>query len=251
MNYRFEHGGLGGHSFGNILLSSLEKVTGSFEKAVEETGRILSIQGKVIPVTTHQVRLKMLLEDKKLLESQIAIFKSEKIHNGYSSLYLEPHPTANPKAIDEIMAADLVVLGPGDLYSSLIPNLLVEGISKALRETKAKKVFVINLMNKKGQTTGFAASNYLKEITRFTGVDVFDYVVVNTKQPEPELLQKYAPQHELVENDLGEDERVVACELLGKPIKHNKKDALAARRSLIRHDPKKLAEELMKLTERY
>ncbi|MES2273233.1 MAG: 2-phospho-L-lactate transferase CofD family protein, partial [Chlamydiota bacterium] len=103
MNYRFENGGLEGHSFGNLLLSALEKVTGSFEKAVEEAGKILYIKGKVIPVTTHQVRLKMLLNNRKILEGEKEIYLSQEIDKGYKSIYLEPHPTANPHAIDAIL----------------------------------------------------------------------------------------------------------------------------------------------------
>lgn len=155
MNYRFEQGGLGGHSFGNLLLSALEKVTGSFEKAVEEVGKILFIKGKVIPVTTHQVRLKMILRNCKILEGEREIYLSQEIENGYSSIYLEPYPKANPHAIAEMKNADLIVVGPGGLHTSLIPNLLVEGFSEALRQSDAKKVFIANLMNRKGQTTGF------------------------------------------------------------------------------------------------
>jgi uncharacterized cofD-like protein len=133
MNYRFETGGLEGHSFGNLLLSALEKVTGSFEKAVEEAGKILFIQGQVIPVTTHQVRLKMILNDRRILEGEKEIYLSHEIDQGYKSLYLEPIPEVNPRVIDEIRKADLIVLGPGGLHNSLIPNLLVEGVSEALQ----------------------------------------------------------------------------------------------------------------------
>src|SRR5271154_7496815 len=121
MNYRFENGGLGGHSFGNLLLSALEKVTGSFEKAVEEAGKILYIKGKVIPVTTHQVRLKMLLNDRKVLEGEKEVYLSKEIDRGYKSIYLEPYPKANPHAIDEIINADMIVIGPGGLHTSIIP----------------------------------------------------------------------------------------------------------------------------------
>ncbi len=162
MNYRFENGGLGGHSFGNLLLSALEKVTGSFEKAVEEAGKILNIKGKVIPVTTHQVRLKMILNNRRILEGEKEIYLSQEIDQGYKSIYLEPYPKANPHAIDEIANSDLIVIGPGGLHTSLIPNLLVEGVAVALRNSQAKKTFVVNLMNRKGQTTGFKVSDYLE-----------------------------------------------------------------------------------------
>lgn len=245
MNYRFENGGLEGHSFGNLLLSALEKVTGSFEKAVEEVGRILFIKGKVIPVTTHQVRLKMILNNRTLLEGERAIYLSQEIDQGYKSIYLEPYPKANPHAIDEIVNADLVVLGPGGLHTSLIPNLLVEGIAEAIRETQAKKIFVVNLMNRKGQTTGFKVTDYLREVVRFLGEDVFDYILVNNQTPPDELIEVYAEEGDLIENDLDVDERVLSAPLLGELKEGPRKDLI--KRCLIRHDPKKLAQELMKI----
>ncbi len=244
MNYRFEQGGLGGHSFGNLLLSALEKVTGSFEKAVEEMGRILAIKGKVIPVTTHQVRLKMILSNRTVLEGEKEVYLSQEIDQGYKSIYLEPYPKANPHALEEIRLADLVVLGPGGLHTSLIPNLLVEGVSDALKKSPAKKVFVINLMNRRGQTTGFKASDYLKEVIRYIGEDPFDFILVNAQEPSQELIDVYAGEGTLVENDL-EEERVISAPLLGAVAESKMKDLM--RRSLIRHDSKKLAQELIKI----
>jgi uncharacterized cofD-like protein len=245
MNYRFEQGGLGGHNFGNLFLSALEKVTGSFEKAVEEVGKILFIKGKVIPVTTHQVRLKMILKDRTVLEGEAEIYLSQQIDQGYSSIYLEPYATANPRAIDEIMNADLVVIGPGGLYTSLIPNLLVEGVSEALRRSPAKKVFVANLMNRKGQTTDFTVSSYLKEMEKFIGSDIFDYIIVNNQRPPEQLIERYAEEGKLIENDLQNEERVIAAPLLGELKESYKVDLI--KRNLIRHDSKKLAQELMKI----
>lgn len=244
MNYRFENGGLGGHSFGNLLLSALEKVTGSFEKAVEEVGKILFIKGKVIPVTTHQVRLKMLLNNRKLLEGEKEIYLSQEIQNGYKSIYLEPHPKVNSQALDEIYNADLIVLGPGGLHTSMIPNLLVDGVVDALLKTQAKKVFVMNLMNRKGQTTGYKVSNYIAELLRFIGEDIFDYVVVNNQKPPTELIEVYAEEGDLVTNDIQED-RIIEAPLLGEIEQGPKKDLI--QRNLIRHDPDKLAKELMKI----
>ncbi len=245
MNYRFEQGNLEGHSFGNLLLSALEKVTGSFEKAVEEAGRILAIRGKVIPVTTNQVHLKMILNNRKVLENEGEIYLSSEIDQGYKTIYLEPYPKVNPHVITAIMEADLIVLGPGGLYTSLIPNLLVEGVNVAICRSKAKKAFVVNLMNRKGQTTGYKVSNYLQEVVKFLGADAFDYILVNKKHPSPELIEVYAAEGELVENDMKEDSRVISADFLGSVLKENKKDII--KRNLIRHDSKKLAQELMKI----
>lgn len=247
MNYRFENGGLGGHSFGNLLLSALEKVTGSFESAVDEVGKILAIQGKVIPVTTHQVRLKMVLADESVLEGEKEVYLSSIIDQGYKSIALDPDPKPNPSAIQEIMEADVVVLGPGGLHTSLIPNLLVGGISEALEATHAKKLFVVNLMNRKGQTTGFKVSHYLHELMRFLGRDLFDYILVNEQAPPSHLIEAYAEEGDLVMNDLVEP-RVIRAHLLGELAAASSRDLV--RRSLIRHDPKKLAQEIMKIVDR-
>jgi uncharacterized cofD-like protein len=247
MNYRFKNGGLGGHSFGNLLLSALEKVTGSFEKAVEEVSRILYIKGKVIPITTHQVRLKMVLKNRKVLESEREIYLSDEIDKGYESIFLEPYATANPHAISEIMNADLIVLGPGGLHTSIVPNLLVEGVSQALRNTHAKKVFVCNLMNRRGQTTGFKVSDYHKEVVRYLGEDIFDFILVNNQKPEKTLIEKYAAEGELVVNDMT-DERVISAPLLGELHKKDQHDFLLTR-SLIRHNSKQTAKELMKIVD--
>lgn len=244
MNYRFENGGLGGHSLGNLFLSALEKVTGSFEKAVEEAGRILYIKGKVLPVTTHQVRLKMVLNNQKILEGESEIYLSKEIDQGYKTIYLEPFPKVNPKVLEAIHHADLIVMGPGGLHTSLIPNLLVQGVREAICQAKARKVLVINLMNRKGQTTRYKTSDYLREVVRFLGEDVFDHILTNHQKPPQELIDLYSEEGDLVENDM-EDKRVISAELLGKIAEQAKRDLI--KRNLIRHDSKKLAQELMKI----
>lgn len=247
MNYRFENGGLGGHSFGNLLLSALEKVTGSFEQAVEEAGKILYIKGKVIPVTTHQTRLKMILNNGCVLEGEKEIYLSQDIEQGYRTIYLEPFPKVNPRVIEEIVSADLVVIGPGGLHTSLIPNLLVEGVCEAVCKSDAKKVFVVNLMNRKGQTTHFKASDYLQELVRFLGGDPFDYILINSQKPPKALIKVYAVEGNLVENDLS-DERAIFADMLGDlQDEMPKRDWM--QRSLIRHDSKRLAQELMKIVD--
>jgi len=244
MNYRFENGSLGGHNFGNLLLSALEKVTGSFEHSIEEVSKILSIKGKVLPITTNQVRLKMILDNNKTLHGEREIYLSTEIDNGFRSLFLEPIPKVNPRAIDEIMNADLVIIGPGGLHSAIIPILLVEGVSKALRETKAEKVFVINLMNRKGQTTSFKATDHLKELRKFIGKDVFDSIVINNGLPPGDLVEAYAQEGNLVINDFVEDERVICTDLLSHELKERQNGDLL-KRNLIRHDHKKLSQVLM------
>jgi uncharacterized cofD-like protein len=243
MNYRFDAGGLQGHSFGNLLLSSLEKITGSFEEAIEEVGKIIKIKGRVLPVTTNKVTLKMLLKNGKLLKGQHEISISEEVCNGFTNLYLYPSPKANPRAIDAIMNADMIVLGPGSLYGSLIPNLLTRGISRALIESKAKKVFVVNLMNKHNQTPNFKVSDYLKKITEIIKADIWNYIIVNNGEPSQKLIKAYAGEGDLIKNDLN-DRRVLEFSLISDELKEVQKGDLI-KRNLIRHDSKKLAEVLV------
>lgn len=244
MSYRFDTGGLGGHSFGNLLLSALEKVTGSFEKAVDEMGKILAIRGRVIPVTTHHVRLYMILNDHTVLQGEREVYLSKAIDQGYSSLYLDPKPIANPLALEEIASADLLVVGPGGLYTSLIPNFLVEGVSEAVRTSKAKKVFIVNLMNKTGQTTGYKTSDYIGEMAKYIGDDIFDHILVNSGMPAEGVMKQYASEGELVYNDL-QQRRVITADFLGEVQKKVHGDIM--NRNLIRHCSEKLSKELAKL----
>lgn len=246
INYRFESGGLQGHSFGNLFLSTFEKVSGSFEKAIEELGAILKMKGKVIPVTTSETHLMMLLENGEMLEGEEQIYSSEKIDQGYKSIYLSPHPKVNPKAVEEIVSADVVVFGPGGLYTSLISSLLVEGVADALCKTKAKKIFVVNLMNRKGQTTNFCVSHYVKEIEKFTKKDLFDAILVNSELPSVELMDVYKAEGDLVRNDLEGHSKVFHRNMLGK--REQKKSGDLLQRNLIRHDIDKLAHEIMQIS---
>lgn len=246
MNYRFENGNLAGHNFGNILLSALEKVTGSFEKAVEEAGKILVIKGKVLPVTTNQVHLKMVLNNRKILEGEEEIYLSKEIDEGYKSLFLEPYPKVNPQVLEEIKNADLLIIGPGGVYTSIIPNLLVKGVNKAICDSKAKKVFVVNLMNRIGQTTNYKVSDHINEIVKFLGKDPFDFILVNKTKPAKKLVEIYSEEGDIVENDLKE-KRVILSDLLGSLKNVLKADIM--KRNLIRHDSDKLAKELMKIVD--
>jgi uncharacterized cofD-like protein len=211
----------------------------------------------------------MILRNGKTLEGEREIYSSQEIDQGYARICLEPFAQADSHALNEIMNADLVVLGPGGLYTSLIPNLLVEGIPKALRETQAKKVFVVNLMNRHGQTTRFTAGQHLKEIEQFIGRNIFDYILINSGQPPEALVQAYAEEGTLVGNDLNDVDtnddandstddnaddkakgkaQVIATNLLSTELKEQQKgDGL--KRNLIRHDPQKLARELMAIVD--
>ena len=191
-NYRFQNGSVGGHSFGNLFLTALEKITGDFEKAVEEAGKILSIRGQVIPVTKDSTHLHAILENGKEItgETNIDIPK----HDGrlrISEVKLKPKARATKAAIDAIKKTDLIVLSPGDLFTSLIPNLLVKGISEAIKKSRARVVYICNLTTKHGETNGFNADDFVVNIEKYLGGRKIDYVVAHNNLPSKKLLSKY------------------------------------------------------------
>lgn len=245
MNYRFPTGTLEGHSFGNLLLSALEKVTGSFEEAVEKASEILRIQGTVIPATLDKVQLVAHLADNQEVVGQSTIHKTSLLE--LQKIELRPHATANPKAIRAIEQADLIVIGPGDFYSSLIPSLLVDGIPEALVQTKAKIAYVANLMAKTGHTEQFGVADFVTVIERYIGKSV-NYVLFNTYQPTEQLLNKYARDGETMINPTTKttDSRFVGADLVSRTFpKTRPGDPIE--RTFIRHDPTALATSILQL----
>jgi uncharacterized cofD-like protein len=250
-NYRFTKGELSGHNFGNIFISTLEQVTGSLDKSLEVAGKILNIRGRVIPVTLSKVELIAELKNGKVLHGESAISDYQLVSRfGIKKIFLKPSAKANPKALAAIKEADLIVVGPGNLYASLIPNFLVSGVGRVLAGSKAKKVYVTNLMNKNGHTDDFVVSDYVRVLEGAIGKSgVFDAVVYNTKKPDKMLVRKYADEGEpVVCGPLCEKGKfaLIGANLLANGLaKTAKTDSI--RRTLIRHDPDKLAKVLMKL----
>lgn len=251
-NYRFPQGAFGGHSFGNLFLTALEKITGSFSEAVHTAEEILHIQGKVIPVTTDNVHLCLKLKNGTVIEGQNSVDQSFFDVGDKPELFLKPAAKLNRHADTALRTADVIVLGPGNMYSSLVPTLMVDGVADALRESKAKKMYVCNLVTKPGQTDGFFVHDFVNEIERYIGENVLDYVVYNTKKPHKELLEKYAREGEYaVEFDSevmqGKFYRAAGAELLADGIYQQNPDDTLLHRTLIRHDSEKLARLLFKL----
>lgn len=250
MNYRFSEGSLGGHSFGNIFLSALEKTEGSFLKGVEEASKILKIRGSVVPVTGTDTDLMVTLSDGTELTGEHEINTNEQvIQKGIKKVYLSPEATANEVAVQKILEADMVVIGPGNHYCSIVPNLLVKGIPEALQDTKAKVVYNSNLVNKKGHTTGYTAERYAAEINRFIGADRLDYVIFNTAKPDPSLVESYEEEGEALtllekEDHAGRYQVVEADILQQRRAGKQAGDTFGAVRSYIRHDHDKLAKVL-------
>lgn len=253
MNYRFTEGGLEGHSFGNIFLSALEKITGDFGKGTEEAAKILNVHGGVVPVTLSNTRLYMELQNGDVLSGEHEINVSKKIEKvGVKKVLLRPRPKANPLAVAKILEADLIIIGPGNHYCSIIPNVLVPGIAEALRKTKAKIVYNCNLISKRGQTDLFTLEDYVREINGYIGGERIDYVTYNIRKPSARLLEKYQSDGLLVPflNNTQRSYRVIRADILsGEKTVRRKEDKVAATRSFIRHDPEKLARVLVMLLE--
>ncbi len=253
MNYRFAEGGLEGHSFGNIFLSALEKITGDFGRGVEEAAKILNVRGEVVPVTLSNTRLYMELKNGDVLSGEHEINVSQKFEEvGVKKVALRPRPKVNPLALKKILEADLIIIGPGNHYCAIIPNLLVPGIAEALRKTKAKIVYNCNLISKHGQTDLFSLEDYVREINGYIGRERIDYVTYNIKKPSAQLLKKYQSDGLLVPflNTDKRKYRVIRADVLSeRKTFRRKEDKIAHTRAFIRHDPEKLAKVLVMLLE--
>jgi uncharacterized cofD-like protein len=255
-NYRFDEGTFQGHAFGNLLLTALEKMTGNFSEAVETASEILRINGVVVPATLDNVRLKMewpeastILQGERVIDADFFKFDPRR-----ANLSLVPVATANPTAIAAIEQADVVVIAPGDLYTSLGPLLVIDGINAALKRTKATVMYVSNLVTKQGQTAGFCVSDHAAEIERFIGAEVLDYVLYNKQIPTAEVAERYKGENAyLVEVDEAvlatKGYKAVGGNFLGAIADTHRNDVLPVTRSLIRHDSAAIAKALIEVYE--
>src|SRR3990167_7056019 len=249
-NYRFEDGGLRGHNFGNIFLSTLEKKTGSMKKAIAEVGKILNIKGKVVPITfTKKTSLCVDLEDGKNIvgETHIDEVEAKEHRAAIKKIYLKPKAQINPDAKQALEKADFIIIGPGDLYTSIMPNILVNSVPGIIRNSKAKKIFVVNLMTKYGHTTGYGAKKHVEELEKYLGKNILDYVLVNSKKPKKITHSWYEEFEEYpVEDDLNDEYKYqVIRENLIRDVIIIQNPVDNRRRSIIRHNPRKLAEEIL------
>ena len=247
-NHRFDKGTFAGHSFGNIFISALEQTTGGLDRALEVARDILKINGAVIPVTLQKIKLVAELNNGKILHGEHKITDYQLVSRfGIKHIYVEPKARANPKAVKAILDADVVIVGPGNLYCSLLPNVLIKGIPETLRKTKAKKIYVANLMNKYGHTDGFTVFDYVDEIERYLKKPFFDAVIFNVKRPSAALLKKYADEGETVtfKKRRGKRQALGVNLLADELYKGTETDML--QRTLIRHDPDKLGRAIMQL----
>lgn len=254
-NYRFPEGTFAGHSFGNLFLTAVEKMTDNFGEAVELASQVLNITGKVVPITMDKITLVIEHSDSTVMRGEFQIAHADFGNQTRPTVRLEPHAVISPAARDAIIDADLVVIAPGNLYGSIAPALVVEGVSEALAMSAAKKIYVCNLVTKPGQTDNFQVHDFAQEIERFMGGGVnLDYVLYNNAKPDEELLKKYAKDREYwVGFDKtvlsGQHYKAIGGDFVSKQIWQPtaKVDPIASARTLIRHDADKVSRAIMKI----
>ncbi len=228
--YRFRgNGDLGGHSFGNLFLAALTEVTGDFVEAVRLSSEVLASKGRIFPATIQDVRLVAELENGEEVfgETQITASRAP-----IRRLRLEPEQCLPlPEALAAIRSADVITIGPGSLYTSILPNLLVARVAQAIGQARATKIFICNLMTQPGETDGYTARQHIETVKRYAPEIAFDYVVVNNRPISPEQAEAYAAegahqiglQDHLLEKEFGSESEVIRADLLdeGEKVRHN------------------------------
>jgi len=235
--YRFSWGeGLEGHSFGNLFIAAMTDITGDFEESIRAFSKVLAVRGKVLPSTLESVRLGAIYEDGSTTMGESSIAQKDK---RIKQVFLEPAGSkALPEAIGSILQADVVIVGPGSLYTSIIPNLIIPGFAEALAATSALRIYVCNVMTQPGETDGYTASDHVDQLLAHLGEQaVLDYVVVNRAGISPSQTKKYA-----LEGAYPVQADVKGIEKRG--IKVHQSDLLD-QMDLVRHDSERLAAEIM------
>ncbi len=247
--YRFENGDLKGHNFGNIFLSALEKVCPDYDTVLETANYVLKTKGKVIPVTFHKTHLCVKYENGTVLKGESTIDEENQERSRIVKTYLDPAVGSNQDAINALKNSDYIVVGPGDLHTSIIPVLLVDGIKETIATSQAKIIYILNLMTKNGQTTNYAASDFLNDITHYLGRTP-DFIVAHKGSIPKSIIDWYENYDEHpVKNDLTHENfkgTMIEEDVINRNhIEKSAGDALT--RSILRHDTDKLTEILMKI----
>ncbi len=247
--YRFEKGDLKGHNFGNLFLAALEKVSTSYDEAIKTASYVLKTKGNVIPVTLDKVHLVAEYVNGKVVTGEGFIDENHFENSRIKKAYLSPEANANTKAIRAITSSNYIIIGPGDLYTSIIPVLLVKGVREAIQSSSAKVIFVMNLMTKAGQTTDYKASDSVSDLRKYLGRDP-DVVLINKEMIPKDILKSYEQFHEVpIENDLDPDKvayKIIEKDLIDSTV-NNKSESDILYRSILRHDSQKVNEVLLKL----
>ena len=236
LTYRFQEGSLAGQSFGNLILAALNGVTGSFEEAVAQMSQVQAITGRILPVTSADVQLEAVFENgaRVVGESKISSFKKEQDCRIAHVALLPERPAALPAALQAIREADLILMGPGSLYTSVIPNLLVEGVVEAICRSEALKIYVCNIMTQEGETEGYTAADHVDALLSHGAPGLVDLCLANSAPVRPGLVEKYREEDAapiLVDR---ERIRAMGLELEEYPVASEGGD-------YARHDPDRLA----------
>lgn len=240
--YRFKDGLLSGQAFGNLLLAALDGISDSFDQAVARMSEVLAITGRILPVTNSNVQLEAGFENgaSVLGESKIFAFKKAQDCRISHVRLLPEHPPALPAAVRAIEEADCVVLGPGSLYTSVIPNLLVDGVARAIRESDALKIYVCNIMTEDGETEGYTASEHLAALGKHGGPGLVDVCLCNDAPIRPELLKRYQEEGSApIEVDRAAVE-AMGVELVCRPL-------ASSTQEYARHSVTRLADAILEL----
>ena len=242
MTYRFQEGSLEGQNFGNLLLAALNGITGSFAEAVHQMGQVLAITGRVLPVTEENIHLQAQFEDGSTVFGESAIFYHKKdTRKRIQRVVLTPeHPQAFPESLEAIARADLILIGPGSLYTSIIPNFLVTGITEAVMASGAYKLMVMNLMTQDGETEGYSASDHLRELLRHGQTGMVDGCLANSSPIPDHLRDEYVREGAGVMEIDRQQVEEMGVRLYTAPL-------LSSRCEYARHDPGLLAQAIMEI----
>ncbi len=240
MNFRFENGFLKGHTVGNVLLAALTIMRGSLAKAIETLSQILAVRGRILPVSDELIRLVADFEDGESVTGEMEIVSKRKT---IKKVRLDRNVEALEEVVEALKIADIITIGPGSLYTSIITNLLVSGVGEAIRSNlKAKKIYIANIMTQPGETDGYTLSDHVREIERYLECEV-DFVVANSKRPPDHILKRYAEEgYHPVELDVENVDRPIIFE----PMIAIFKDPYDGKEK-IRHDPIRLSNTIFKL----
>ena len=256
-HYRFGKGTLKGHNFGNLLIAAATEATGGLDKAIDKISKILNIKDKVVPVTLDRADIIAILKNNKKIKEEEKIINCPYLSKvGVKKLFLKPEVKANPKAISAIQNADLIIITPGKFYTSIIPIFLVKGISAAIRKSRAKKVFVCNLMTQVGNTDGFSVIDFLTILEKYLGKDIIDYFIFNTGKlsvNQVKEVREVFPKADFIKYDKGllKRKNFIGVDVIDRQIhKSNPADILVKgvnKRTMILHEPNKLAKVIINL----
>ena len=241
LDYRFKDGSLAGQSFGNLFLAAMYGISGSFDEAVHKMGEVLAITGRVLPVTDENVHLEAEFENGDRCLGESKIFYAKKNNNSrIEQVRLVPeHPAALPESIEAIAQADLIVIGPGSLYTSIIPNLLVDGISEAIAESKALKVYIMNIMTQDGETEGCTGADHIRALLKHGKPEIVDVCIANNAGLSEEVLKPYREEGVgpmVLDRD--------GIEAMGIAVREY---PMATGERYIRHDPDRLADAILEV----